>query len=102
MSRGADRECSCTHSIAAMLIAMSCRTQDVSVVVHLQLLLCSLLCHVARSRRVLLHIFNCCYAHCYVVPRADGECSCMHAIVTVLTAMSCRTQIVSVFVAIQS
>ena len=42
----AARECSCTRAVVAMLTGMLCRTQTVSVLVRIELLLCSLLCRV--------------------------------------------------------
>ena len=98
----AGRECSCMHWILAMLTPMSCRTQKVSVLVHIESLLCSLLCCVVRRKWVLLYACNGYSAHHYVVSYAGRECLCTRSIVALLTAMSCRTQEVSVLVRIQS
>ena len=88
-----------------MLTAMLCRTQDVSVLVHIESLLSLLTAMSCRAQRVsvvLLYAYNCYYAHCCVVSYADCECSCMHSIVAMLTGMLCRTQEVSVLVRIES
>ena len=122
----AECKCSWTHSIGAMLTAMSARTQYVSVlvchliVVMLTALLCrmqavSILflyafnrchahCYVVCMQAVsilFLYAFNRCSAHCYIVSYAGCKCSCTHATVAMLMAMSCPTQGVSVLVRMQ-
>ena len=79
---------------------MLCCAQAVSVVEHIQLLLCSLLCHAACRWWMFLYACNGYCAHHYVVLYAGCECLC-NSIVAMFTVMSCHTQEVSVLVFIQ-